>query len=189
MASICVHRATLTPPDSTPGHIRSRDVLQEESRPDTELPHKALRARLVHGPSLSCNSSGKAIAVLRASRAHPLARWHRFVSIERRQPLQTALQGISARAMIFRKSADLPRTVLRARLVPRPTLSCNSSGTAIAIPRASKAHRPARWHRFVSIERCQPLQTALQGTSARAMFCRKIADLTQNCHTRPSEPG
>ena len=25
MASICVHRATRTPPDSTPGHIRSRD--------------------------------------------------------------------------------------------------------------------------------------------------------------------
>ena len=25
MASICVHRASRTPPDSTPGHIRSRD--------------------------------------------------------------------------------------------------------------------------------------------------------------------
>ena len=30
MASICVHRATRTPLDSTPGHIRSRDGLQEE---------------------------------------------------------------------------------------------------------------------------------------------------------------
>ncbi|MGM9751324.1 MAG: methyltransferase family protein [Candidatus Cryptobacteroides sp.] len=30
MASICVHRATRTPPDSTPGHIGSRDGLQEE---------------------------------------------------------------------------------------------------------------------------------------------------------------
>ena len=189
MASICVHRAPRTPPDIAPGHISSRDVLLEDRRTATDLPRKAVRALLVPGLSSSYNSSDKLIAILRASRAHPLARWHRFVSIERRQPLQTALQGISARAMIFRKSADLPRTVLRARLVPRPTLSCNSSGTAIAIPRASKAHRPARWHRFVSIERCQPLQTALQGTSARAMFCRKIADLTQNCHTRPSEPG
>ena len=31
--------------------------------------------------------------------------------------------------------------------------------------------------------------TGLQGTSARAMFCWKIAEVTQNCHTRPSEPG
>ena len=29
MASICVHRAPRTPPDSTPGHIRSRDDLKE----------------------------------------------------------------------------------------------------------------------------------------------------------------
>ena len=29
MASICVHRASRTPPDSTPGHIRSRDDLKE----------------------------------------------------------------------------------------------------------------------------------------------------------------
>ena len=94
MASICVHRAPPTPPDSTPGHIRSRDVLQEDRRPDTELPHTALRAWLVHGHSLSCNSSATAIAIPRDSRAHPLARWHRFESIERRQPLQTALQGI-----------------------------------------------------------------------------------------------
>ena len=31
MASICVHRATQTPLDSTPGHIDSRDGLQEEA--------------------------------------------------------------------------------------------------------------------------------------------------------------
>ena len=30
MASICVHRAPRTPPDSAPGHIRSRDGLQED---------------------------------------------------------------------------------------------------------------------------------------------------------------
>ena len=119
MAPVCVHRAPQTPLDSTPGHIDSRDGLQEDRRPDTELPHTALRARLVPCPTLSCNSSVTAIAILRASRAYSLARWHRFVSIERREPLQTSLQG----------------------------------------------------------------------TSARAMVCRKIADLTQNCHTRPSEPG
>ena len=68
---------------------------------------------------------------------------------------------------------DLPHTAVRARLVPRLSSSCNSSGKAIAILRASKAHQLARWHRFVSIERREPLQTALQGTSARAMFCWK----------------
>ena len=157
MASICVHRASRTPSDIAPRHIRSRDGLQEEPRPDTELPRTALRARLVHGPSLSCNSPGTAIAILRASRAHPLARWHRFVSIERREPLQTALQGISARAMIFRNSADLTRTALRARLVHGPSLSCNSSGTRIGLPGPYRAHPLARWHRFVSIERREPL--------------------------------
>ena len=30
MASICVHRASRTPPDSAPGHISSRDGLQED---------------------------------------------------------------------------------------------------------------------------------------------------------------
>ena len=90
MASICVHRALRTPSDIAPRHIGSRDVLQDARRPDTELPHTALRAltnRLVPGPTLSCNSSGTAIAILRASRAHRLARWHRFVSIEHREPL------------------------------------------------------------------------------------------------------
>ena len=135
------------------------------SRKNPDLPHTALSARLVPRPTLFCNSSGTAIAILRASRAYPLARWHRFESIERREHLQ----GTSARAMVCRKLADLPRTALRARLVPGPTLSCNSSGTAIAILMASRAHPFARWHRFVSIERRQPLQTALQGTSARAV--------------------
>ena len=99
MASICVHRAPRPPPDSTPGHIRSRDVLLEDHRPVTDLPHKAVKARLEPGPTLSCNSSVTAIAIPRGSRAYPLARWHRFVSIERREPLQTALQGTSAHAM------------------------------------------------------------------------------------------
>ena len=49
MASICVHRASQTPPDIAPGHISSRDVLQEGGRTATELPHKAARARLEPG--------------------------------------------------------------------------------------------------------------------------------------------
>ena len=114
MASICVHRAPRTPLDIAPRHIGSRDVLQEDSRPDTELPHTALRARLVRRPTLSCTSPGTRIGLPGPYRAHPLARWHRFVSIERREPLQTALQGILTSAMFCRKIADLPRTALRA---------------------------------------------------------------------------
>ena len=53
------------------------------------------------GPTRSRKSSDKAIAILGASRAYWFARWHRFVSIERREPLQTSLQGTSVRAMIF----------------------------------------------------------------------------------------
>ena len=44
MASICVHRATRTPPDSTPGHIRSRDGLQEEFLPATHGPQSPVGA-------------------------------------------------------------------------------------------------------------------------------------------------
>ena len=57
--------------------------------------------------------------------------------------------------------------------VPYSTLSRKSSGTAIAILGACRAHSPARWHRFLSIERPEPLQASLQGTFARAMICRK----------------
>ena len=64
---------------------------------------------------LSRKSSGSAIAILGASRAYWLARWHRFVSIARREPLQTSLQGILARAMISRRNPDLPRTAVSAR--------------------------------------------------------------------------
>ena len=174
MAPVCVHRASRTPPDIAPRHIGSRDGLQEDRRPDTELPHTALRTRLVPCPTLSCNSSVTAIAILRAYRAYPLARWHRFVSIERREPLQTSLQGTSARAMVCRKNPDLPHTAVRVRLVPGPTLSCNSSVTAIAILGTSRAYPLARWHRFVFIARREPLQTSLQGTSARAMISRKL---------------
>ncbi len=118
MAPICVHRAPRTPLDSTPGHIGSRDVLQEARRPDTELPHKAVRARLVPSPPLFCNSSDTAIAILRASRAHQLARWHRFVSIEHREPLQTALQGTLTRSMFCKKLAEDPRPARRSARRP-----------------------------------------------------------------------
>ena len=53
----------------------------------------------VFASALSCNSSDKAIAILRDCRAHPFARWHRFVSIGHREPLQTALQGTLTHAM------------------------------------------------------------------------------------------
>ena len=120
--------------------------------------------------TLSRKSSGTAIAILGACRAHLLARWHRFVSIEHLEPLQTALQGTSARAVICRKNPNLPRTAVSARLVPRLSSSCNSSGKAIAILRDCRAYSLARWHRFVSIAHREPLQTALQGTFARAMI-------------------
>ena len=161
MAPICVHRAPRTPLDIAPGHIGSRDGLQEDHRPTTDLPHTAVRARLEPCPTLSCNSSGTAIAIPRASRAFRLARWF----------------------------AGRTLTCHAQPSAPGPTRSCNSPGTAIAILGAYRAHQLARWHRFVSIERPEPLQTSLQGISARAMVCRKITDLPRTCHTRPSEPG
>ena len=48
--------------------------------------------------------------------------------------------------------------------------SCNLPGTRIGLPGPSRAYQLARWHRFVSIERLEPCQTALQGTFARAMI-------------------
>ena len=66
--------------------------------------------------------------------------------------------------------------------------SCNSSGKAIAILRASRAYQLARWHRFVSIERLEPLQTALQGTFARAMLCRKITEDQRPATHGPQSP-
>ena len=96
------------------------------------------------------------------------------------------------------------RTSVRARILkflskPSPTpiyypqvfasaLSCNSSCTPIAFLRASRAHPPARWHRFVSIERREPLQTALQGTSTRAMISRKITEDQRPATHGPQSP-
>ena len=60
MASICVHRASRTPLDSTPGHIRSRDDLPEESRPATDLPRTAMQA--LHSPFLQFTRHGNRLS-------------------------------------------------------------------------------------------------------------------------------
>ena len=91
--------------------------------------------------------------------------------------LSTGLQGTSARAMVCRKITNLPPTDHTRPCRHCIPLSCNPSDKAIAFLRASRAHPLAQWHQFVSIERPKPLQTALQGTSTRAMVCRKITDL------------
>ena len=71
----------------------------------------------VFASALSCNSSGKAIAILRACRAHRLARWF-------------AGRSPTCHAQPCR---------------PCIPLSCNSSDKAIAILRASRAYPLARW--------------------------------------------
>ena len=96
----------------------------------------------------SCNSSGKAIAILRDCRAYLLARWCRFVSIANREPLQTALQGIFARAMISRKITEEHRPATHGPQSP-------VSARALAFLQFTwHPNRPSR---------------ALQGISARAM--------------------
>ncbi|MDD6752049.1 MAG: hypothetical protein PUE06_07895, partial [Bacteroidales bacterium] len=95
-----------------------------------------------------CNSSGKAIAILRTSRAYQLARWHRFVSIERLEPLQTALQGTFARAMISRKITEDQRPATHGPQSPV------SARTLAFLQFIWHPNRPSR---------------ALQGISARAM--------------------
>ena len=118
MASICVHRATRTPPDSTPGHIRSRDDLPEDRRPDTELPRTSLRARLVpsphfpaihlarqspfHGPPGHIRSRD-GIDLCPSSAANPSRQRSRAY------PLARCFAGSSSNDM------ELPRTALRAR--------------------------------------------------------------------------
>ena len=153
-----IHLTRQSPFHGSPGHIGSRDGtdLCPSSAANPSRQHSrayplarwfAGRSPNCHaqpsapGLSRSCNSSGTAIAIPRASRASSLARWRRFVSIERLKPLQTSLQGTSARAMICRKLADLPRTALSARS-----------------------------HTFLQFTlHPNRLSTGLQGTSARAM--------------------
>ena len=92
MASICVHRASRTPPDSTPRHIRSHDGLQEDHRPATHgragpaFPFPAIhltRQSPFYGPAEHIRSrdgidlcpSSDPNPSRQHSRAHPLARW------------------------------------------------------------------------------------------------------------------
>ena len=65
--------------------------------------------------------------------------------------------------------------------------SCNSPGTRIGLPGPSRAYQLARWCRFVSIERREPLQTSLQGTFARAI-CRKITEEQRPATHGPQSP-
>ena len=125
-----IHLAPQSPFYGPPGHIRSRDGtdLCPSSAANPSRQHSrayplarcfarssptCLARPSEPGPILSCNSPCTPIAFLPASRAHPLARWHRFVSIGNREPLQTSLQGISARAMFCRKVSELPRTAVQ----------------------------------------------------------------------------
>ena len=66
--------------------------------------------------------------------------------------------------------------------------SCNSSGTRIGLPGPSRAYKLARWQRFVSIAHREPLQTALQGTFARAMISGKITEDQRPATHGPQSP-
>ena len=66
--------------------------------------------------------------------------------------------------------------------------SCNSPGTRIGLPEPSRAYQLARWCRFVSIAHREPLQTALQGTFARAMISRKITEDQRPATHGPQSP-
>ena len=134
MASICVHRAPRTPLDSTPGHIRSRDGLQEDHRPathgraDPASPFPAIhltRQSPFYGPPRHIRSrdgidlcpSSTANPSRQPSRAHPLARWF----------------------------AGRTPTCHAQPCRPCIPLSCNSSDKAITFLRAYRAYRLARW--------------------------------------------
>ena len=164
MASICVHRAPRTPLDSTPGHIRSRVGLQEEPQPATHsrqcpiprFPANHFARQSPFYVPAGHIGSRDGIDLCPSSAANPSR--HR----SRAYRLARCFAGRTRRGSMFcRKIAEtdieLPRKAVRARLAPNPSRSCNSSVTAIAIPRASRTHRLARWHRFVSIEHREPL--------------------------------
>ena len=122
--------------------------ITEDQRPATHGPQNPVSAQLVHRPSLSCNSSGTRIGLPGPSRAHQLARWCRFVSIAHREPLQTALQGTFARAMISRKITEEHRPATHGPQSP-------VSARALAFLQFTwHPNRPSR---------------PLQGISARAM--------------------
>ena len=114
MASICVHRASRTPPDSTPRHIRSHDGLQEDHRPATHgragpaFPFPAIhltRQSPFYGPpghirsrdGINLCPSSDPNPSKQHSRAYRLARWfagrsstcHRPATHSRQSPSRT----------------------------------------------------------------------------------------------------
>ena len=110
MASICVHRSTRTPPDSTPGHIRSRDDFQEFGRPATHSragtasPFPAIhlaRQSPFHGPpghirsrdGINLCPSSDPNPSRQHSRAYPLARWFAGGRIPSRN-LRSRIRGV-----------------------------------------------------------------------------------------------
>ena len=152
MASICVYRASRTPPDSTPGHIRLRDGLQEDHRPATHgragpaSPFPAIhltRQSPFYGPAGHIRSrdginlcpSSDPNPSRQHSRAYPLERWF-------------AGRSSTGHAQPCR---------------PCIPLSCYSSDKANAILGASKAHPLARWFAGRS-----PKITDRQHTAVRA---------------------
>ena len=114
MASICVHRAPRTSPDSTPRHIRSRDDLPEDRRPDTDLPRTALRARshtflqfIWHPNRPSRALQGTSACAMASICVHRATR----------TPLDIASGHIHSRDGLqedHRPATGLPRTALRA---------------------------------------------------------------------------
>ena len=110
MASICVHRAPRTPPYSTPGHIDSRDGLQEDHRPATHgragpaSPFPAIhltRQSPFYGPTghiglrdgINLCTSSVANPSRQHSRAYRLARWFAGGRIPSRN-LRSRIRGV-----------------------------------------------------------------------------------------------
>ena len=114
------------------------------------------------------------------------------VRVRRRGGLGRAGQGRNARGRGARPWCAAGRGVTRGWRwfggIAETVTSCNSPGTRIGLPGPSRAYQLARWHRFVSIERREPLQTALQGTFARAMISRKITEDQRPATHDPQSP-
>ena len=91
--------------------------------------------------------------------------------------------------MVCRKIPDLPHTAIRAWLVPCPTLSCNSSGTAL---RQSLGHLVSCSHFVPNPSRsCNSSVTAIAilRASRAHQLARWFAGRILACHTQPSELG
>ena len=122
MASICVHRAPQTPPDIAPGHISSRDVLQEGLRTATQGPQSPVGAMshaflqfIWHGNRHSRGLQGisaramASICVHRAPRSPPdIAPGH----IRSRDDLKESVTSIDDYA--FRDCTNLTSTYIKA---------------------------------------------------------------------------